>query len=278
MISVVILTYNEITNIERCLASVSWSDDVVIVDSGSTDGTCELAEKLGARIIYREFDNFANQRNFALDNAGLKYGWVLHIDADEVASPELRRNILHILESDENKLGYHVPSKLIFLGQWLKYSGMYPSYQVRFGRKESLRFHMVGHGQRETLDGHDVGVFEGFLVHHNFSKGISDWLVKHARYSIDEANLAVNNTNSVKWNDLLTLANKTQRRRTLKKISALIPMRPLVRFIYIYFLKFGFLDGRAGIRYAVLIAFYQWFIDLNIAEIKLSVKGDKFEK
>ena len=89
MISVVILTQDEIINIERCLASVAWSDDVLVIDSGSTDGTVDAATRLGARVLHRPFDNFANQRNFALDEGQLKYEWVLHLDADEEVSPEL---------------------------------------------------------------------------------------------------------------------------------------------------------------------------------------------
>lgn len=268
MISVVVLTYNEIENIERCLASLAWSDDVLVVDSGSTDGTPALAERLGARVLRREFDDFAGQRNYALDHGGLKHDFVLHIDADEVVTPELLREMQDIVRTDGALLGYRVPSRLMMMGQWLKHSGMYPSYQVRFGSRQHLRFHMVGHGQREVLLHKDVGTLKGDLIHYNFSKGISDWLIKHARYARDEAASAVREPNRERWRDVIATRDTVERRRILKALSQRMPFRPLARFIYVYLIRRGFLDGRAGLRYALLIALYQWAIDINREELR----------
>ncbi|MFC1579110.1 glycosyltransferase family 2 protein [Pseudomonadota bacterium] len=268
MISIVILTYNEITNIERCLASVAWTDDVLVIDSGSSDGTRELAEKLGARILLRSFDNFANQRNFALDNGQLKYQWVLHLDADEVVTPELAAEMQEIAGSGEGQCGYLVPSRLMLHGQWLKHSGMYPSYQVRFGSRDRLRFHMVGHGQRELLESAQIGTLNSDLIHYNFSKGISEWLTKHARYARDEALSAANSRGQFELADLLPLQDSLKRRRSLKQLGHSMPLRPLARFSYVYFVRMGFLDGRAGFRYALLMAVYQWMIDLNVIELR----------
>ena len=268
MISVVILTHNEVINIERCLASVSWTDDIVVIDSGSTDGTVELAEKLGARLLFRPFDNFANQRNFALDTGQLKYKWVLHLDADEEVTPELATEMQLIASDEDGMPGYLVPSRLILLGQWLKRSGMYPSYQVRFGSRDELRFRMVGHGQRELLESAQIGTLTSDLIHYNFSKGISEWLTKHARYARDEAYLAVNSNDKFHWGDLLQSRNKLKRRRSLKQMGQSMPLRSVLRFSYVYFVRLGILDGRAGLRYALLMAVYQWMIDLNIIEIQ----------
>ena len=268
MISIVILTHNEIVNIERCLASVAWSDDILVIDSGSTDGTPELAEKLGARILFRPFDNFANQRNFALDVGELKYEWVLHLDADEDVTPALAAEMWQIASNGNGRPGYLVPSRLMLLGQWLKHSGMYPSYQVRFGKRDCLRFHMVGHGQRESLEPAEVGTLSGDLIHYNFSKGISEWLTKHARYARDEALLAVSSTGQLVWADLLQSEDRVKRRRSLKQLGQMMPLRPMARFSYVYFVRMGFLDGRAGFRYALLMATYQWMIDLNTIELQ----------
>src|SRR3954469_3922107 len=100
MISVVVLAQDEAANIEQCLASVAWSDDVLVVDSGSTDATQELAVRCGARVIHRAWDHFAGQRNHALDHGGLRHRWVLHLDADERVSPELRDEMMEIARSD----------------------------------------------------------------------------------------------------------------------------------------------------------------------------------
>src|SRR5688500_13981814 len=138
MISVVILTHNEAHNIERCLESVAWSDDVLVIDSGSTDETPQMAQRLGARVIFRAFDSFAGQRNFALEQGELKHHWVLHLDADEVVTPALRVEMMQLAQRPETLPGYRVPARLLLMGRWLKYSGLYPSYQVRFGSRDRL--------------------------------------------------------------------------------------------------------------------------------------------
>ena len=270
MISVVVLTHDEAINIERCLASVSWAGDVLVVDSGSKDGTQALAQALGARLLHRPFDNFANQRNFALDHGDLKYPWVLHLDADEEVSPELRAQMQAAAAADPegHPAAYRTPSRLMLLGQWLRRSGMYPAYQVRFGRADKLRFHMVGHGQRETLPAQDLGTFTGHLVHHNFSKGISEWLTKHARYAQDEARMALAARGTVAWGDLFRARGALERRRVMKTLSHSLPARPILRFLYVYVGRGGFLDGRGGLRYALLLAAYQLAIDLNMAELR----------
>lgn len=268
MISVVILTYNEAINIERCLRSVSWSDDILVMDSGSTDGTCEIAKQLGARIIQRPFDDFAGQRNFAIDQGNLRHDWVLHLDADETVTVELKTEMLGIASDTHTNLAYRVPSRLMLMGRWLKYSGMYPSYQVRFGMRDHLRFQMVGHGQRELLQPDELGVIKSDLIHFNFSKGISEWLIKHAQYARDEARVAMVTTGTINWRDWYLSADPVERRRALKKWSSSMPMRPFIRFIYIYLIRRGFLDGWVGFQYAILIGFYQWIIDLNQVELK----------
>jgi hypothetical protein len=163
----------------------------------------------------------------------------------------------------------------MMMGDWLKYSGMYPSYQVRFGSRDRLRFQMVGHGQRELLAPDELGTLKGDLIHHNFSKGISDWLAKHARYAHDEAAVALSSAGDYQWCDLLRATDKIERRRILKGLSHAIPLRPMARFIYVYFVRRGFLDGRAGFRYALLIAVYQWAIDMNMNEQRKRGSGDQ---
>ena len=269
MISVVVLTQDESANIARCLESVAWADDILVVDSGSTDGTRELAERLGARVLMRRFDTFAAQRNFALDEGRLIHDWVLHLDADETVSAELRREIEETVRGGSTMAAYRVPFRLMLMGRWLKRSGMYPGYQVRFGRRDHLRFHMVGHGQRETLGPHEVGVLKGDLIHDNFSKGVSEWAEKHARYAREEAQSALEHAGDHRWGDLVRAGSAVERRRVLKALSYSLPMRPLMRFLYVYVLRLGFLDGLAGFRYARLMAWYEWLIDMNIAEQRL---------
>jgi len=265
-VSVVVLTFNEAINIERCLESVAWSDDVVVVDSGSTDGTGEMAEALGARVVTRRFDNFANQRNFALDSANLKHEWVLHLDADEIVSSELRAEIRGVVRGASGMAAYFVPSRLMMGSKWLRHSGMYPSYQARFGRRDRLRFQMIGHGQREVLELAEMGTLRGHLLHFNFSKGMSDWIGKHARYARDEAAAIIAVPNDSRVIDLFRATSALERRRVWKGLSRRMPARPLAKFLYVYVLRLGFLDGLAGLRYAALMGLYEWLIDANITE------------
>lgn len=270
MISVVILTFNEAANLPRCLASVAWSDDIVVLDSGSTDDTVGIAERHGARVMVRPFDSFAGQRNHAMEHAGFRHGWVLHLDADEVVPPGLREEMQAIaLAGAKDFPVYRVPSKIIFMGRWLKHAGMYPAYQVRFGLADALRFIDHGHGQREVQQAEHVGTLKHPLDHYNFSKGINDWFARHLRYAEREAQLM--------RDELLTPVNlvglfsrnTTTRRRALKRVSMHLPFRPTLRFVYSYLLRAGFLDGRAGYEYAYMLGIYQSFIDYNLRQLSV---------
>lgn len=267
MISVVILTLNEAQNLPRCIASVSWCDDIIVVDSGSSDDTVNVAKSLGARILERKFDNFASQRNFAMKKSEPRNRWVLHLDADEEVTPELRRGLRSIAEAEQPSHSiWRVPFRLIFMGRWLKHAGMYPSYQVRFGRANVLRFVEYGHGQREAQPSEEVGTIDAPIDHYNFSKGVGDWLSRHIRYARAEADQALmERAGPLALSDLFC-PDSTERRRALKRLSYRVPFRPLARFAYVYFMRFGFLDGLPGYHYARLMGIYQYLIDLQLKE------------
>ena len=267
MISVLILTLNEEVNIADCLDAVAWADDVLVLDSGSEDRTVEIAKDKGARVMHRPFDSFASQRNYGLQEGGLAHDWVLHLDADERVTPALREELRKKARHAAMR-AYRVPSKLIFQDTWLKYSGMYPTYQVRFGTREALTFKQVGHGQRSAFPPDRVGTIDEPLLHYAFSKGIADWVERHNRYSTDEAEHALQtSTQSVEW-EALVGGDAQERRRALKDLSYRLPFRPLLRFLYVYLGRVGFLDGRPGFDYAMLLAFYEYMIGLKRRERK----------
>src|SRR5687768_2186807 len=189
-VSVLLLTHNEERNLPRCLQALSWCDDIVTVDSGSTDRTVEIALASRVRVLERPFDNFAEQRNFGLTHGDLRHEWVLHLDADEVVTPEFHKK-LSMLEPAADIDGYRIPAKLMLGEHWLRYSGMYPTYQVRLGHRERLRFMQAGHGQREILDAERIATFDEPYLHYNFSNGAESWFRKHLRYAQDEARLLV---------------------------------------------------------------------------------------
>jgi len=272
MISVIILTHNEETNIGRCLDSVSWSDDILVVDSFSEDRTVEISKRCGARVIQRAFDDFSSQRNFASEQGNLKYEWMLHLDADEIVTPELRAELQGAALGDKD--AYRVSSKLIFCGKFLRHAGLFPWYQVRFGRKQALRFKQVGHGQRETLEPSRIGTLKSSLLHLNFSKGLSDWIERHNRYSTAEAqqNVYGYTDDDVPILDLLSTETH-RRRRAAKKIFRRLPCRATIRFIYMYLFRGGILDGKPGFTYCRLLAWYEWLIGLKEREIKAHARA-----
>jgi glycosyltransferase involved in cell wall biosynthesis len=267
-VSILLLTLNEEKNLPICLDALSWCDDVVVIDSNSTDRTVELAGKHGARVFRRPFDNFAAQRNYGLQDIPFKHEWIFHLDADEIITDELRsemeQSILHTPYD-----AFRIPSKMMLFGKWLRYSGMYPAYQVRLTRHPSFTFRQVGHGQREDIDQSRIGTLKSPYLHYSFSKGMTDWFERHNRYSSMEAEESLRHlaSGSIDWNGLLS-HNTTRRRRALKEFSFRLPFRPLARFIYMYFLRLGFLDGRAGLTYCSLLSIYEYMILVKIKEIQ----------
>ena len=267
-ISILLLTFNEAENLPSCIAALDWADDIVLLDSFSHDDTVEIAEKFGARVYQRAFDNFAGQRNFALNNFDFKHEWILHLDADEIVPKKLYVEMLQAVECGAFD-AWRIPSKMIFFGHWLRYSGMYPSYQVRLGHRDRLRFKQVGHGQREDLPLDRVGTLAEPYLHYSFSKGFTEWVEKHNRYSTDEAHAAaasLANGIGIDWTGLVS-RDPTRRRRALKVLSWRLPFRPTLRFLYMYLLRRGFLDGHAGFVYCRLLTIYEYLIVLKRKEI-----------
>lgn len=277
-ISALILTFNEERNIAACLGSLSGIDDIVVVDSGSTDRTCSFAEDHGARVLTRPFDNFANQRNFGLDKGGFRNEWVLHLDADEVATPAFL-DALESLDPKPGIAGYRVPSKTILNGRWLRYSGMYPTYQVRLGHRDKMRFRQVGHGQREDLAPEQLDTLPEPYLHYNFSHGISQWLRKHVGYADAEADqLFRDSRQGLRFGDLFS-GNRTEQRRTLKRLVNRLPVvfRPPLRFLHAYVLRRGFLEGQAGLQYAIMLSCYEAMIATQVLDKKSRRQADRNE-
>lgn len=277
-VSVLILTYNEEANLPKCLASLSWCDDILVVDSGSTDTTVRIAEQAGARVITRKFDNFANQRNFGLSTGALKHEWVLHLDADEVLTSDFQ-SALEGLQPTTEIDAYFVPSKTMFFDKWLRYAGMWPTFQVRLGHRDKLRFIQVGHGQREDLPLERTTKFNEPYLHYSFSHGLTSWLQKHVRYAHDEAIELIRVRNGLKqaFNEPVIQATdqSVNSRRRMKLAANQIPLflRPLARFIYVFVLKRGFLDGFRGFLYAFMLAVYEGMIAIIAYEMRNARKG-----
>jgi len=267
-VSVLILTLNEEQNLPACLKAIAWCDDIVVMDSFSSDRTVELATTAGARVEQRKFDSFAGQRNFALQQIEFKHEWVFHLDADEIFTEVLFEEIEKAILNPEFD-AYRVPSKTMFLGQWLRYSGMYPSYQVRLTRSPGFRFKQVGHGQKADIPLEKIATMKEPYLHYSFSKGLSEWFEKHNRYSSDEAEAALAHrlSDSIDWIGLFSF-DPSRRRMAMRGLVFRLPMRPLLRFLYMYLFRRGFLDGYAGFIYCRLMATYEFMITSKIRELR----------
>ena len=168
-VSILILTKDEEVNLPRCLAALDWCNDIVVIDSGSTDRSVQIAENTGCRVVKKAFTNFAEQRNYGLEKVNFRNPWVLHLDADEVMTSELCDEIGHAIK-DSTLDAFRIPSKTMFMGKWLRHAGMYPVYQVRLTRLGAFRFMQVGHGQREGIGAGRIGTLNHAYIHYPFSK------------------------------------------------------------------------------------------------------------
>ncbi len=263
-LTVVVLAKNEAENIVRCVQSVAWCDDVVVIDDDSTDRTAELAEAHGARVVQHKFESFAQQRNWALKNAELRNPWVLMLDADEVATEPLRDELLRTLETvDEETVAFRMCRKTMFMGRWLKHSDGFPVWIMRLVRKDVAWFQDQGHGEVPVpeLDGRIETIREPFL-HYPFSRGIGEWVDRHNRYATREAELELQQDNAWAWRDILC-RDAGVRRRTMRAASRHMPLRPVLRFGYQYVWKCGFLEGRAGLAFSAMMAAYEGLIVLK---------------
>jgi glycosyltransferase involved in cell wall biosynthesis len=273
-VSVLILTLNEEDNIGPCLDSVAWSDDVVVLDSGSRDKTISLAKKRGVRVAYRAFDSFAGQQNWAVEHVRFKNPWVFYLDADERITPELRNELVKVAgDPSVTETAFFCGRKNYLWGRWLKHS--FPTgYILRFFRPEKVRFKQVGHGPAPVIKG-PHGYLKNHFDHYNFSKGLAEWFDKHNHYSTQEAREgAMNGVSGFTLRPLLAL-DAMLKTLNLKPISNRLPFKPLLKFFWIYIVKGGFLDGREGFIYCMLQSIYEYMIVLKIREIELRAKGLK---
>lgn len=266
-VSVLILTLDEEINIGPCLASCAWCDDVHVLDCGSTDGTRRIAEELGAQVHNHPFESFGRQRNWAIDNIPMTHEWVFHLDADERFTQPLVNAVAGLLAREPVEAGFHLPSKLIFMGRWLKRAGGYPTYQMRLFHKQRMRFCDHGHGQREETAGR-VGTLDEPYLHYNFSKGLHHWFERHNNYSTLEAEQALAESGEPVSMGALWGGDRIARRRAIKRLSRKLPFRPTLRWAYTMFIQGAALEGRPGRIYARLLAMYEKMIAVKMIELE----------
>ena len=268
MFSIYILTYNEATEIAECIESALLSDDIIVVDSFSTDKTVEIASRYPVKVIQHKFESHGKQRTWMLQEISTKYDWVYILEADERMTPELFAECLDRVKKAD-KIGYYVAERVMFMGKWIRHSTQYPRYQMRLFAKDKVWFTDYGHTEREVCNG-ETGFLKETYPHYTSGKGLSRWIEKHNRYSTDEAKetIAQLEKGRVDWQSLLFGRSEVERRRALKDLSLRLPFRPIIRWFYMYFILKGFLDGKAGFTWCTLQAFYEYLILLKIQEIR----------
>ncbi len=272
-VTVILPVKNERMHIARCVQSVlSFADRVYVVDSGSDDGTVEWVQRLGStkiELVHHEYQGPADQKNWALDHLDISTPWVLFLDADEWVPEELAEEIVAATREPSKAVrGYFLNRRIVWEGRWIRHGGWFPSWNLRlfqhcFGRYEQRRVHehVVVNGPVQFMKAH--------LIHEDL-RDLSHAIAKHNRYSSDEAVeyqrcLEGEPDPYARWWTRDALA----RRRWIKtKIWAPLPGKALWYFLWCYFVRAGFLDGRVGFRYHLLHAMFKHFDELKLGELR----------
>ena len=269
-VAAVVLTFNEVADLARALASLQWCDELVVVDSGSTDGTQALAKRWGARVLeHRQSPPFliTVQRNWALEKAGIRSDWVLFLDADEQVGQALAQSIRRTLNEFETSDGYALTPRYWFLGRWLRRTQGYPNWHPRLVRRGAL---LLEGGVWECFPKDArVGHLDEPYEHFAFSKGLDDWLDRHRRYASWEAERIVAFRQA---GDLQALG--THRWLLLRSLTARFwPLRPALRFVQKFVLQGGWLEGWQALLFALLMAGYDLMTVVKVIELRRRSKG-----
>lgn len=263
-ISCAIFTLDEAINLPKCLKSLEWCDDVVVIDSYSKDDTEALCKSAGVRFFQHPFSGFGDQRNWAFDNIDFKHEWIFVLDADEEITPELFEELKIVMTTLKPEVSaFRVKRKFYMWGRWLKHSSLYPSWVIRLIKKGKVRYVNRGHAETQVVDGR-IEALEEDLKDENL-KGLHAWFARQNDYSTKEAQHELAQIHP-SWSALFS-RNPLERRAYLKSISARLYLRPVVFFFYTYFWRKGFLDGLAGFYFSLMKAVYVGMIQLKKYEM-----------
>lgn len=275
--SVVILTFNSSASLPATLKSVATlSDDVYVVDSGSTDDTVSIAEAHGAKVLHHPFENYGAQRNWAIENIAAQYVWQLHLDADEQLTPELAAEIAALPEESGDIAGYYLARYMRFMGRVLRHGGMSPTWHMRLFRRGMGRCEMRQYDQHFLCSG-ATRQLRGSMID-DIRMSLSEWTARHNRWSDAEVREMICGEAAGriagKWS-----GNVVERKRFLRDIYNRAPYfaRPIGLFAYRYFVRLGFLDGMEGTIFWVLQTFwFRFLVDAKIYEARQAaqVGGD----
>lgn len=248
-VSATVITCNEEHNIGDALQSLAWADEIVVVDSGSRDGTLEICRRYTDRILHRDWTGYVDQKNFAVENA--RNTWIFSLDADERVSPELRDEIRHLAATGFQRSGYKIPRMAFFMGRWIRHGDWYPDYQLRLfdrtkGKWEGGRVH-------ESVKIREKPGFLKGNIHHFTYRNLSDYLRRLEIYS--------------------NLAAVDYRQRRKRATMRTLLFNPTAAFFKAFVMKRGFLDGTPGFAIAVMGAVSVFFKYAKLYELTIATHG-----
>jgi glycosyltransferase involved in cell wall biosynthesis len=266
-VSVVVLALDEEPNIRKCLASLVWADQVVVIDSGSSDDTVPIAHSLAAEVVAQPWLGYSGQREFALRHPSIRHDWVYFVDADEWVSPQLAREIAMELRAPSCAAFAH-RFRLVFQGTWIRHCGWYPgSWIVRLVDRRYAKFDGSLIGERVRVDGLVKRLCNDIVDEDR--KGLAAWLHKHVEYARLEAQRRGVPAPLLSRIRALRCRDDTRPliRAALKDVAfPAVPAKPAALFIYMYLIRLGLLDGLAGLRFCFYHAWYEASVSALRAE------------
>ena len=279
-IDFLIPTFNERLNVSHAIASAQgWANRIFVLDSGSTDGTIEIATEMGATVVPHAWEGYARQKNWAIDNLPWESDWIFILDADEAVTPELRDELVRLSKLPTDAIphaGFFVNRSFIFMGNSIRHCGYFPSWNLRFFKRGRARYedraiheHVITQGSEGYLRG---------LLRHEDRRGLEFYIAKHNRYSTLEAEqifyTGKSSEDAKSGMRARFFGNELERRRFLRtRIYPLLPGKWIVRFLYMYVFRAGFMDGLAGLRFSLLIATHEFYIYLKVLELHYRQKA-----
>jgi glycosyltransferase involved in cell wall biosynthesis len=272
LVSAIVLTYNEESNLDDCLRSVAaWAGEIFVVDSGSTDATCEIARRYTDRILHHPFEDYSRQRNWAQDTLPLRHDWVLHLDADERVSEELAASIAAFLRSEQVKQynGAMFSRRTVFMGRPILHGGHYPAFHTRLFRRDRGRCEDRLYDQHFLVDG-PVAKLKGDLIDVVTSE-LDEWSRRHIRWAGAEAREVGRDGTTNQVAPSLYRGPIARRRWLRARIFGRSPLfaRAFLYFLYRYVVRLGFLDGVEGLIFHFLHAcWFRFYIDAKIWEVR----------
>ena len=269
-VSVMIFTLDEEANLPACLDSLAWCEDVVVVDSFSTDRTAEICRERGVSFHQHAFEGFGRQRMWALDNVDTRHQWVLVLDADERVPETMVEELSKVLPSAPPEVAaFRVRRRFHMWRRWLRHSSLYPTWVVRLVRKGRVAYENRGHAETQVIDG-ETRALEAELIDENL-KGLDAWFSRQSTYARRDAEEELAQT-AGRLSDLWR-RDPLSRRAALKRLARRLPARGPTYFLYSYILRLGFLEGRDGFTFCLMRAMYQTMVQMHKYDIMRARNG-----